>query len=116
MMNTNKDNSSWINLHIRNAALESLNLSISYLKQLHSLAITDGNITQIVSQFSKFPKHHCINVSNNHVHTIETRPFFTHLTSLQVLDLSHNNLTAIPTLFNQRNISLDIRYSSIIYL
>lgn len=108
MINNGKDSSRWINLHIRNATLENLDISLSHLKNLHSLSITDGNIKHIVNRFSRSSKERCLNVSSNNVLTIDARPF-TYLSHLEVLDMSHNNLTTMPPLSSTRKMSLHIR-------
>lgn len=99
--------SSWTNIHIRNATLDRLDFANRIWKRLNSLAITDGNITQILGEFPRFSALKCLNVSNNNISSIPTRAL-KELT-LQVLDLSHNNLTAIPNLSSRSNLALDVQ-------
>lgn len=106
--NVNGDNKTvWTNIHIRNASLDELDISLKMWKLLDSLAITDGKINKIVKEFPKFSQPKCLNVSNNNLSSIPMRAL-KDLTRLQVLDLSQNNLTTIPSL-NNLNIALDIR-------
>lgn len=98
----------WVNLHVRNATLDELDISQKYLKRLDSLVVTDGHVRRIVKEFSKFSLPQCINVSNNNLHMIHQRAFH-QLTRLQVLDLSHNNLSAMPNVNSiLANLSLDV--------
>lgn len=98
----------WTNLHVRNATLDELDFSHKYWKRLDSLAVTDGRVQRIVNEFSKFSSPQCINVSNNQLHLIHQRTF-RELTRLQVLDLSHNNLSAMPNVnSNLASLSLDV--------
>lgn len=108
--NPTTDNSSyWVNVHIRNATLDELDFSQKYWKRLDSLVVTDGHINRIVKEFTKFSSPHCINISNNALKLIQPRAF-KDLVRLQVLDLSHNNLSTMPNLNSiQTNLSLDIR-------
>lgn len=108
--NPSADNSTyWINLHIRNATLEELDISNKYWKRLDSLIITDGHINRITNEFTKFSSPQCINISNNNLEVIHPRAF-KDLVRLQVLDISHNNLSTIPNLNSiPTNLSLDIR-------
>lgn len=104
-----ENGTSWTNIHIRNATLDELDISHKFWKRLNSLSITDGNITRIVKEFPKFSTPRCLNMSNNNISEIPQRAF-TVLTRLQVLDLSHNNLTTIPNLNSQTNLQLDVQY------
>lgn len=108
--NPTTDNSSyWVNVHIRNATLDELDFSQKYWKRLDSLVVTDGHINRIVKEFTKFSSPHCINISNNALQVIHPRAF-KDLVRLQVLDLSHNNLSTMPNLNSiPTNLSLDIR-------
>lgn len=98
----------WTNIHVRNATIDELDISLKLWKLLDSLAITDGQVNRIVREFPKFSQPKCLNMSNNNLHTIPTRAF-KDLTRLQILDLSHNNLSTVPNL-NNLNLALDVRY------
>lgn len=106
--NLNGENKTvWLNIHIRNATIDELDISLKIWKLLDSLAITDGQIDRIVKEFPKFSQPKCLNLTNNRLHTIPSRAF-KDLTRLQMLDLSHNNLSTVPSL-NNLNIELDVR-------
>lgn len=106
--NSNSDNkTSWSNIHVRNATLDELDISLKMWKLLDSLAITDGHVDKIVKEFPKFSQPKCLNLSNNNLHIIPMRAL-KDLPRLQVLDLSYNNLSSIPNL-NNLNLALDVR-------
>jgi Leucine-rich repeat (LRR) protein len=69
---------------------------MNILKQVDSLIITDGNITKISGQFSRFSSIKCLNFSNNNITEINERALL-NLNQLQILDLSANNLTKLPS-------------------
>lgn len=105
----NSSDSYWINLHIRNATIDDLDIPHKYWKRLDSLIITDGHINRITKELPKFSSVQCINISNNHLVNINLRAF-KDLVRLQVLDISNNNLSSMPTLNSiPTNLSLDIR-------
>lgn len=106
-LNNDSNKTVWSNIHIRNATIDELDISLKLWKLLDSLAITDGQINRIVKEFPKFSQPKCLNLSNNHLHTIPARAL-KDLTRLQVLDLSHNNLSTVPNL-NNLNLALDVR-------
>lgn len=109
VQNPNGDNStSWANIHIRNATLDELDISHKFWKQLHSLAITDGQVKRIVREFPKFSWPKCLNMSNNNLVVISNRAL-KDLTRLEILDLSHNDLSTMPNLNSQSNLALDIQ-------
>lgn len=104
----NEDKTAWTHIHVRNATLDELDISKNLWKLLDSLAITDGKVDRIVKEFPKFSQPKCLNMSNNGMRQIPTRAL-RDLNRLQVLDLSHNNLSTIANLKNL-NLVLDIRY------
>ncbi|XP_066139339.1 protein halfway isoform X2 [Euwallacea fornicatus] len=95
-------------LHIRNATFDTFNLtsSQSVLRLIRYLTITDGNISRIEGEFAKHSRVSCLNLSSNHINTIENRSLAT-LYTLSVLDLSHNNLTEVPNI-RKGSVSLNI--------
>lgn len=89
--------SSFMNIHIINAHQKEVNVGqMNLLKQVDSLIITDGNITKITGQFSRFSSIKCLNFSNNNITEINERALL-NLNQLQILDLSANNLTKLPS-------------------
>ncbi|XP_037028171.1 protein halfway isoform X1 [Bradysia coprophila] len=105
----NSSDSYWINLHIRNATIDELDIPHKYWKRLDSLVITDGHINRITKEMPKFSSVQCINISNNHLVNINLRAF-KDLVRLQMLDISKNNLSSMPSLNSiPTNLSLDIR-------
>ncbi|XP_026473562.1 protein halfway isoform X2 [Ctenocephalides felis] len=95
-------------LHVRNATMESLDLSEPRYKQLTSISITDGNITKLAGEFTKMTSVTCLNVSNNNINSIEPRAL-SNLYDLVMLDLSHNNLTRMPNFRKpEKNFTIDI--------
>jgi Leucine-rich repeat (LRR) protein len=106
--NVDSTNSShWLNIHIHNATLETLDVSKNHWKRLQSLAVTDGFIKGIVNEFTRFSEPKCLNFSNNNISDINVRAF-THLVQLQMLDISSNNLSTIPNV-SGKNKKIDIR-------
>lgn len=96
-------------IHIRNATLEDLDFSDAKWKFFKSIAITDGNITKISNHFYKFAVTKCLNVSNNSLMEMNTR-ILTYLQHVDILDMSYNNLSAIPNIsLTNRNLTLDFR-------
>uniref|UniRef100_A0A1A9X021 Vacuolar protein sorting-associated protein 18 homolog n=1 Tax=Glossina brevipalpis TaxID=37001 RepID=A0A1A9X021_9MUSC len=97
--------SNWSNLHIYNMTMIEVDLSLSIFQTLHSLAITDGNISRLIKSFSRVSQIKCLNFSNNNLSNITMRapPF------LKFLNISKNNLTQIPKLKQNQNITLDVR-------
>lgn len=91
-----ENTSSYLNIHIINAQQKEISLSqLNTLKQVDSLVITDGNISKISGQFSRFSQFKCLNFSNNNITEISERALL-NLNQLQILDLSFNNLTKLP--------------------
>ncbi|XP_053682677.1 protein halfway isoform X2 [Sabethes cyaneus] len=103
--------STWKYIHLRNLTVRELVLNVSnrYIKTLSSLSITDGRIQKISSSFARFSSPVCLNVSNNNISEIEPRAF-RELRHLTTLDISHNNLSTIPSTIG--NLRLDIRGNS----
>lgn len=89
--------SSYLHIHIINADQQEINVGqMNSLKGVDSLVVTDGNITKISGQFSKFSSIKCLNFSNNNITEINDRAL-SNLHQLQILDISANNLTKLPT-------------------
>lgn len=89
--------SSYLHIHIINAEQKEINVGqMNLLKQVDSLIITDGNISKISGQFSRFSSIKCLNFSNNNITEINERALL-NLNQLQILDLSANNLTKLPS-------------------
>lgn len=89
--------SSYLDIHIINAEQKEINVAhMNLVKQVNSLIITDGNITKISGKFSRFSAIKCLNFSNNNITEINERALL-NLNQLQVLDLSANNLTKLPS-------------------
>lgn len=99
------NNSNWLHLHIHNMTILEVDLSLSIFQTLHSLAITNGNITRLVKSFSRVSQIKCLDFSNNNLSSISIRvpPF------LKFLNISYNNLTQLPKMKQQLNITLDVR-------
>lgn len=93
-------------LHIRNATLESFNVTGVKWRRLKSLALTDGKIKRIKDQFFMMTPTHCLNLSNNGLLEIENNSF-TRLALLKSLDLSYNNITHLPAI-SGRELWIDI--------
>lgn len=109
IQNTSGDNGTlWTNIHIRNATIDELDISDKFWKRLDSIAITDGSVKRIVKEFPKFSTPKCFNMSNNNLLMIPPRAL-KELTRLQMLDLSHNNLSTMPNLNPHSNLALDVR-------
>lgn len=91
--------SAYLKIHIINANLKDLNIGQmnSYVKQVHSLVITDGNIKTVSGQFSRFSSIKCLNFSNNNITEFNNERTFLHLHQLQILDLSANSLIKLPS-------------------
>lgn len=94
-------------LHIRNATLPELNISLPNFRRLKSLSVTDGHISRVIGEFAKRTPIQCLNLSNNALTSIEERALV-HLTNLSTLDISHNNLTGMPNFKIGTNIRMDI--------
>lgn len=70
------------------------------------MTITDGNISRIDGEFAKHSRVSCLNLSSNHINAIEDRAL-RNLYNLSILDLSHNNLTEVPSI-RKESVTLDI--------
>lgn len=93
-------------LHIRNATFESFNLLQPVWRFLRYMTVTDGNISRIDGEFAKHSRVSCLNLSSNHINVIEDRALG-NLYNLSVLDLSHNNLTEVPSI-RKESVTLDM--------
>jgi Leucine-rich repeat (LRR) protein len=88
------------NIHVINLTQGEINVtSLNSLKQVDSLVITDGNVSKVVGQFSRFSSIKCLNFSNNNITEINERALL-NLSQLKTLDLSGNNITKLPTIQN----------------
>ncbi|XP_012272897.1 protein halfway isoform X2 [Orussus abietinus] len=96
-------------IHIRNATIDSVNVSEVRWRRLKSLAVTDGRVNRVKGQFLMMTPIHCLNLSNNALVEVENKSF-TRLSLLTTLDLSFNNITHLPALntMNTREFWLDI--------
>lgn len=106
----NSDNSMyWSNIHLRNVTAKSLEIKDKYLQELNSLIVTDGKIERIIFEFKKFNSLKCINISNNNLIEINPRAF-KDIVTLQVLDVSYNNLTTLSSLNSiPNNLTLTVK-------
>lgn len=93
-------------LHIRNSTFDVFDLGDVSLNGLKSLAITDGSINRIKGHLS-IDSISCLNFSNNALVNVENNSLI-QLTELNTLDLSHNNLTHLPSLDTNHELWLDI--------
>lgn len=95
-------------LHIRNATFESFNLTVhqQVWRVLLYMTITNGNITRIDGKLPKSTKISCLDLSSNHINSIEERALG-QLYNLSFLNLSHNNLTQVPSI-RMENVTVDI--------
>ncbi|EAT36542.1 AAEL011387-PA, partial [Aedes aegypti] len=102
---------SWRYIHMRNVTVRELVLNVSnrYIKTLLSVSFTDGSIQKISTSFTRFSSPVCFNISNNNISEIEPRAL-KELRNLKSLDISHNNLSTIPSM--GANLTLDIRGNS----
>ncbi|XP_060534990.1 protein halfway [Cylas formicarius] len=97
-------------LHIRNATLEVLNLSQPVwrrLKRLRYMTISDGQIGEVAGEFARHASVSCLNLSSNSISKFEERSLV-NLYNLSFLDLSNNNLSAIPRFRMEGNVTLDV--------
>lgn len=94
-------------MHIQNATLDTLNLSLSVWRSLKHLTITDGNISSVVGEFGKHSSVSCLNLSSNSISQFENRSLV-NLYKLQLLDLSNNNVSDIPKFKKESSLRLDI--------
>lgn len=98
--------SSYLHIHIINAEQAEVNLTqMNLVKQVDSLIITDGFINKISGHFSRFSSIKCLNFSNNNIKEINERALL-NLNLLQILDLSANNLTRLPTPPNTAKVNM----------
>ncbi|XP_015171505.1 PREDICTED: protein halfway [Polistes dominula] len=96
-------------VHIRNATLDTIDVSETRWRRLKSLAITDGRINRVKNQFLVVTPISCLNLSNNGLIEVDNNSL-NRLGQLTTLDLSCNNLTHLPGLniINGREFWLDI--------
>lgn len=100
-----------VELHIRNATLDELNVNDStwrrLISRLRSLSITDGKIGSVVGEFARLTTISCLNLSSNSIGKFGDRTLV-NLFNLTILDLSHNNLTDVPRFKKEGNVTLDV--------
>lgn len=108
MISSCSSKSKWINLHVRNMTLESVDFSNPIFRSLQSLAITDGNITRLLGAFPRMSALKCLNISNNNITDIPARAV-KDVPHLEFFGMSHNNLSVVPHRNQNKNITLDIR-------
>lgn len=107
MISSCSSKSKWINLHVRNMTLESVDFSNPIFRSLQSLAITDGNITRLLGAFPRMSALKCLNISNNNITDIPARAV-KDVPHLEFFGMSHNNLSVVPHRNQNKNITLDI--------
>ncbi|KAK9881566.1 hypothetical protein WA026_016440 [Henosepilachna vigintioctopunctata] len=100
-------------LHIRNATLDELNVSLPIWKRLRYMTISDGNIRSVIGEFSKLTFMSCLNLSSNSISKFDERSLVM-LYNLSYLDLSNNNLTEIPRFKKEGPVTLDISHNDFI--
>lgn len=95
----------WLHLHIHNMTMPELDVSKSIFQTLQSLAVTNGKLLRVVKAFSRVSQVRCLDFSNNELINVSIRvpPY------LKFLNISYNNLTQMPKIKPQLNITLDIR-------
>nr|XP_023019303.1 protein halfway [Leptinotarsa decemlineata] len=96
-------------LHIRNATLDVLNISLPVWRRLRLryMTITDGKIKRVAGEFAKHSVVSCLNLSSNGIHKFERRSLV-NLFNLSFLDLSQNNLSEVPSFKMEGAVKLDI--------
>ncbi|KAL7742529.1 hypothetical protein ACLKA6_013983 [Drosophila palustris] len=99
--------SKWTNLHVRNLTASSLDLSNSIYRSLHSLAMTNGNISQLINSFPRHSKIRCLDFSNNDILEIERRAV-KDVPHLEFFGISNNLLSRVPNRNQNKNVALDI--------
>jgi len=88
-----KNNENLRRLHIMDATVDVLNMTLFWGSSLESLAVTDGRVARVV-RFSNtsLPNLKCLNLSNNHITEVDSG-FAQEMPNLIHLDLSNNNIT-----------------------
>ncbi|XP_062141399.1 protein halfway [Drosophila sulfurigaster albostrigata] len=99
--------SKWTNLHVRNLTVPALDLLNSMFRSLQSLAITDGNITQLTNAFPKFSALRCLDFSNNKIVEIAPRAV-KDVPHLEFFGIANNLLSRVPNRNQNKNMPLDI--------
>lgn len=103
-------------IHIRNATLDEVDFSDAKWKFFDTIAITDGNVKKIPNDFYKFSATRCLNLSNNVLLEMNTR-VVKNLMHIEYIDISYNNLTAIPNSNGgggQKNLTMDVRENNLL--
>lgn len=94
-------------LHIRNASLDTLNVSRPQFRRLIYMSVTDGRLGSIVGEFGRHVPISCLNLSSNGITKLEDRSLV-NLYNLSMLDLSSNNLSDVPRFKKEGLVTLDI--------
>lgn len=75
--------------------------------RVSSLALTDGQISEVIGHFPRHVKSKCLNFSSNGILQFYNTSL-KNVPTMKVLDLSHNNLSHIPPIKVGINLTLDI--------
>lgn len=94
-------------LHIRNATLDILNVSLPVWQPLKLMSVTNGRINGVVGEFRTNASVSCLNLSSNGINNFEDRSLV-NLDRLQQLDLSNNNISDMPRFKEKGHVKLDI--------
>ncbi|XP_044766431.1 protein halfway [Coccinella septempunctata] len=97
-------------VHVRNATLDTLNLSQPTWRRLKYMTITDGHIKSVTGEFTRLTSISYLNLSSNGISKFDDRSLG-NLFDLRYLDVSHNNLTEVPRFKMEGAVTLDISYN-----
>ncbi|EDV91720.1 GH24532, partial [Drosophila grimshawi] len=107
MISSCNNTAKWTNLHVRNLTVHAMDLSNPIYRSLQSLAVTDGNITQLTNLFPRHSPLKCFNISNNNISEIGPR-VFKDVPHLEFFNMSKNLLSRVPNCNQYSKIALDI--------